>query len=304
MPAYGFCGGTPEQRDGLLSYLVENFHLRRIIAVVHRPDLHDNQLSPFASVPGFERTCDLVLVDGRPIVPGRVIQIYGSESSGLHSGTVLQTFGSGTRPERVFNLLLDQLAMEWRKTPVWACVLIGGRSSRMGRPKHLLTDACGQTWLARSVALVRPLVSGVALSGRGDVPDDLADLPRLPDVPGVSGPLAGILSAMRWQPNVSWLVIACDLPGITTEALAWLLAACRPGIWGPVPRIHIDGPVEPLLAHYDFRARLLFEDLARQGCLRVSAVAENKKIETPLVPEHLRPSWRNVNSPEDLRPQE
>ena len=34
--------------------------------------------------------------------------------------------------------------------PVWGCVLIGGRSRRMGRPKHLI-EAGGCSWLERTV---------------------------------------------------------------------------------------------------------------------------------------------------------
>jgi len=61
-----------------------------------------------------------------------------------------------------------------------------------------------------------------------------------------------------------------------------------------------NSPVEPLLAYYDFHCRYLFEDLARRGCMQIRKVVENPKIETPLVPKKLLPSWRNVNYPADL----
>lgn len=185
-------------------------------------------------------------------------------------------------------------------TPLWACVLIGGRSSRMGKPKHLLQDQQGLTWLERTVALLRPLVDGLVLSGGGEVPEGLHDLIRLPDIPTVAGPLAGILAALRRYPSVSWLLVACDMPDIREEAVRWLLSRRRPGVWGVVPRLREGGHVEPLLALYEFRCASLFEELASAGCLRLGAVAEDPRIETPLVPESLRSSWRNVNTPEDL----
>jgi molybdopterin-guanine dinucleotide biosynthesis protein A len=191
-------------------------------------------------------------------------------------------------------------AAPYDAAPVWACVLIGGRSSRMGRPKHLIQDQNGVTWLERTVHILRPFVAGVVLAGRGEVPESLADLVRIADVPGIAGPLAGILAAMRRRPGVSWLLAACDMPDIKEEAVRWLLARRRPTIWGTVPRLREEGPVEPLLAYYDPRCRALFEDLLRTGCMRIGMVAADAHIETPIVPEHLREAWRNVNTPADL----
>jgi molybdopterin-guanine dinucleotide biosynthesis protein A len=171
----------------------------------------------------------------------------------------------------------------------------------MGKPKHLLKDKSGATWLERTVRLLRPFVIDVVLSGKGEVPGSMNDLIRLADIPGVAGPLSGILAAMRWQPDVSWLLVACDMPDIKEDAVRWLLERRRPGIWGTVPRLLEGGPVEPLLAHYDFRCAPLFEDLLRTGCLRIGMVAANTKIETPVVPEYIRPSWRNVNTAEELQ---
>ncbi|HBT96513.1 MAG TPA: hypothetical protein DEB25_02130, partial [Desulfobulbaceae bacterium] len=51
------------------------------------------------------------------------------------------------------------------KPPLWGCLLIGGKSSRMGRPKHLLPLADGSLWLERAAALLRPRVVGLALVG-------------------------------------------------------------------------------------------------------------------------------------------
>ena len=75
------------------------------------------------------------------------------------------------------------------KAPVWGCVLIGGRSSRMGVPKHLL-EQNGRTWIERTVAILRQQVEQVVIAGSGDLPAVLANLPRVDDVSGLGGPLA------------------------------------------------------------------------------------------------------------------
>ncbi len=181
-----------------------------------------------------------------------------------------------------------------------ACLLIGGRSSRMGQPKHLIRGVTGQTWVEHTVELLNPYVDEVVLSGKGDVPESLSHLIRIADLPEVAGPLTGILAVMRWKPDCCWLLIACDMPNITTDALEWLLASRSSGSYGTVPRLAEDGFVEPLLALYEAQARSYFEELAESKIFRISRVAKRSAISTPVVPGPLADSWRNINTPEQL----
>ena len=189
---------------------------------------------------------------------------------------------------------------KWQQVPVWGCILIGGKSRRMGRPKHLI-ERDGATWLEHAVHKLAPLVDQVVISGQGLLPDSLAALPRIPDGPGLAGPLAGILSVMRWQPAVSWLVMGCDQPDVQVESLQWLLESRRPGIHAILPDLEDDGRIEPLLAWYDYRCRLPLEEIATSGFLRISRLAGRPGVQHFQPPVHLRPSWRNVNTPSELR---
>lgn len=300
IPAFSICGTDGAKRAELVLRLARELEGHGLqTAVLRREPSESGKYEPLTAVEMPGGPCDLILVDGEgaDLLPCLWLD---DGTPPPESSPFLQSFGPEQRLQRLLDFLLEQIDTSWRQTPVFGCVLIGGKSSRMGRPKHLLKDDRG-VWLARTVALLQPLVAGLVLSGAGAVPDDLQDLIRLPDAPGLSGPLAGVLSAMRWHPRASWLVVACDMPDITKEALDWLLAGRRPGVWGTVPRVGQDGLVAPLFAHYDFRSRFLFEDLAVRGCLRVSTVAEHPKIDIPLVPKRLRPCWRNVNTPEELR---
>jgi molybdopterin-guanine dinucleotide biosynthesis protein MobB len=239
------------------------------------------------------------------LFPMRVASEKDEERPPADMEAVLRVFPRGAaRVVQVLDFLLQWLQEIWLQAPVWACVLIGGRSSRMGRPKHLLEkeeSTAGFTWLEHTVGLLQPLIGDhIALSGSGLVPESLAHLPRLPDIPEARGPLTGILAAMRWQPAVSWLLLACDMPDISTEALVWLLAQRQPGCWGTVPRLQENGYVEPLLAHYDYRCGPLFEGLLASGSLRIGQIARQSKIETPLIPLPLRSSWHNINTPQEL----
>jgi len=133
------------------------------------------------------------------------------------------------------------------------------------------------------------------------VPVSLSACPRLPDVPGVSGPMAGLLAAMRWAPHSSWLVTSCDLPSLSVEALRWLLSTREPGVWATLPQL-LPGPhLEPLLAHYDFRAHPLLEELATVGDHCPARIAGHAHVISPSPPPDLMRAWRNINTEAELR---
>lgn len=292
LPVFSLVGGEAKHRASFLRNLRAQLAKRTldlfILPAEERHDPHNLNL--------LVRLHDLVVVDGASQLPLQQIRLGPSrdETAGCLSwegGEGLEIFAEGLVAR------LDELV---RRTPVWACVLIGGKSSRMGRPKHLITDVDGRTWLEKTIELLRPLVDGLVVSGGGLLPEPLADTIRLADIPRVFGPLAGILSACRWQPQVSWLVVACDMPGITTEAVQWLLAGRRAGCWGRVPRLAGSDHGEPLFAWYDVRAGQLFEEQLCTGNLRIGEAAGHSRIDNLLVPEPLRHAFLNVNTPMEL----
>jgi len=184
--------------------------------------------------------------------------------------------------------------------PVWGCVLIGGRSRRMGsRPKHLIHQG-GYSWAERTVGVLLHAVEQVVIAGQGVLPSSLAALPRVADIAGLGGPLAGILAVFRAYPGVSWLVTACDQPDIEEEALRWLLACRQPGILAVLPDLNNDGRIEPLLAYYDQHCCHLLEEMATSGQRRMSSLRHAAGVITPQPPTNIRPCWRNINTPEDL----
>jgi len=183
--------------------------------------------------------------------------------------------------------------------PVWGCVLIGGNSSRMGTPKHLLEHR-GSTWLEIAVNKLREKVDHVVISGKGVVPSSLTGIQVVQDVPGLKGPLAGVLAILRWKPEVSWLVTACDLPDLEAEALDWLLAMRKTETRAILPDLKGNQQLEPLLAYYDASCREYLEEIAANGTMRLSMLAGKPGVITPQPPLHLHGSWRNVNSPDEF----
>ncbi len=295
LPVFLLTGATEEFRVDFAHRLIVEMTERSLTAVFLRQADGGNHSTLALLV----RRYDVVIVSSGIDSPGRPI--------------MLATFSACEPEESPWSLgfeedwpkfvagLLDKLAEYGRRTPVWGCVLIGGRSSRMGRPKHLLRDGRGKTWLENTIATLHPLLDGLVVSGAGVLPEEVAGIHRIPDIPGVVGPLTGILAAGRWQPLVSWLLVACDMPHVSAEAVNWLLAGRRPGCWGRVPRFAGNDRLEPLLAWYDFRSIHLFEEQLYAGKMRIGDAARDMRIDHPTIPEELCFAWENINTPEQLK---
>ena len=245
-----------------------------------------------------ESRYDAVLVEGHKRSPlARKIWLLtdGEQAPPAETGTVdLVLSRQADRHAAALDWIGRHIAGAWTATPVHAGILIGGQSTRMGRPKHLLTRN-GRTWIEHIAEIVRPFVTQTVLLGTAEIPQSLSGLAILPDVPGIAGPLAGMLAAMRWNPGVSWLFAACDMPLISAPAIEWLLAGRRPGVWATLPRLGNESPAEPLFAHYDFRARHLLE-----ACGQPIEIVKYPQIERPFIPSALSAAWRNLNTPKDI----
>lgn len=247
------------------------------------------------------RRYDLIVVEGFKHLPLSRIWLHADDAHLIPADIpdVLADLSRDTdRLAFCRRFIDDWLPRQWLGSSVTGLVLIGGNSSRMGYPKHLISSH-QRSWLENSVALLNEVTDTVVLAGKGEVPTGCIDLPRLPDIPGVSGPLAGILTAMRWQPHTSWLVLACDLPLATGNTLRWLLADRKPGTWAILPQSH-SGRYEPLLAYYDYRIIALLDDLAIRENYRLAHLAGHSKVATPMIPAHLQRDFTNINSQTEL----
>lgn len=136
--------------------------------------------------------------------------------------------------------------------PLHGLVLAGGRSVRLGRDKAaLLLD--GRPLLARCVELLQPLVGDLRVAVRADQADEplRRAFPLLVDVRSDIGPAAGLLAAHGFAPRAAWLVLACDMPRVTSAMLGRLVARRDPECGATAFRAAADGRPEPLCAIYE-----------------------------------------------------
>ena len=177
-------------------------------------------------------------------------------------------------------------------------VLAGGRSERMRTDKGALRYHGAADQRQHTAALLREFCADVRVSVR---PDQAVELPAglvpLPDTFAGLGPLGGLLSAFRADPNAAWLVLACDLPLLTRTTLDFLVSHRQPGRFATALQSPWNDFPEPLITIWEPRAYgelLRFLSLG-YSCPRKALINSDTAILAPPAPEELR----NVNTPEE-----
>lgn len=133
-------------------------------------------------------------------------------------------------------------------------ILIGGRSTRLGRDKASV-ELGGETLTERAIANVRvglspPRITLVAGSSTQFAIDALTtDVPFIFDLYEGRGPLGGIQAALAYSQTPWIFVLACDYPFVSPELMG-LLAAKIDDKFGAVVPQQSDGHLQPLCAFY------------------------------------------------------
>lgn len=110
-----------------------------------------------------------------------------------------------------------------------AVILAGGRSSRMGGGDKCLLPIAGKSLIAHILERLAPQTRDILINTNSDPAPFLKfSLPVLPDaVPGFQGPLAGLLTGMRWSrrrhPRAAYLLSAAsDVPFLPADLVECL----------------------------------------------------------------------------------
>ena len=155
-------------------------------------------------------------------------------------------------PEPVLSAL--RTTVEAAVPRLQALILAGGASSRMGTAKDRIVYRDGQTELERLHQLCLSCGVPAFVSISGARTGDPFPAPVITDRFLGLGPAGAIASAFLAQPDVAWLVLACDLPLLDRTTLDRLIEARDPVRTATA----LQGPgrewPEPLVAIYEPRA--------------------------------------------------
>ncbi|KAH7265566.1 MobA-like NTP transferase domain-containing protein [Fusarium redolens] len=212
-------------------------------------------------------------------------------------------------------MLKASSGLDTKSTTMKPLILAGGKSTRMGSPKHLLPMPDRRPLYQHQIEVLRkacPVAETVYVSLAQDSEmDELlqnASKVSYEATPGENsieiildlescqgdeskGPAAGLLAAYESDPEATWLVVACDYPCITPSALQELQSRYRP----PVTCFrNSEGFCEPLLGIWSPEAISQLKENCKAGKLSPSKAVRELDGHTYL-PENSEALLRNVN---------
>jgi molybdenum cofactor guanylyltransferase len=192
--------------------------------------------------------------------------------------------------------------MRGPSTDVTAFILAGGKSTRMGTDKAFVA-LDGRTLLARALDLARSATPDARIVG--DPAKFASFAPAVEDLFRNCGPLGGIHSALRSSQTELNLILAVDVPFVSSALLQYLISRARNSASATVTVAKAGGGWQPLCAVY----RREFADAAEQSlraghykidtlfnATNTQAITEEELEEAGFSPK----IFRNLNTPEDL----
>lgn len=189
-----------------------------------------------------------------------------------------------------------QQDLESKKPIIYGLVLAGGKSQRMGYDKGLI-NYHGKPQREYLYDLLGNFCDKVYMSCRPEQAETLSEFSPIPDTFLDLGPFGGILSAFRQNPNVAWLVVACDLPFLDKAAIQELLDKHDHSNNATAFYNENTGFPEPLITIWQPRSYAVLLQYLAQGysCPRKVLINSAINLVHPSRPEVLQ----NINYPEE-----
>ena len=175
-------------------------------------------------------------------------------------------------------------------------IMLGGRSTRMGRDKAL-AELGGKTLLDRAVERWQGYGAGLQLSVGAAERKALAPegMTAVVDVYPERGPMGGLHAGLHQCASQLLLLVAVDCPFLGPEQADPLVEAIGDA---DACVYTLEGRPQPLFGLYRCRCGVLAEALISDGENRMSRLLE--RAETVYVPAQDAGPFRNLNTPEDL----
>jgi molybdenum cofactor guanylyltransferase len=189
-----------------------------------------------------------------------------------------------------------------RRKDVAAFILAGGKSTRMGRDKAFV-NIDGRPLLQHALELARSVTADVRIVGSNEKFSAYA--PIVEDVFRDCGPLGGIHAALRASTTELSLILAVDMPFVTTEFLQYLIDVASESREAAVTVPRTDHGMQPLCAVYRREFAHEAEKALHAGRYKIDPLF-NQVTTRVIQPEELQARgfsdclFRNLNAPEDI----
>lgn len=197
---------------------------------------------------------------------------------------------------KIEKFVMNYFNQNIKSRPMKGLILTGGKSSRMGSDKSLL-NYHGETQVQHVTKQLSVVCDKVFVSVREKKTE--LYFPQVEDKFLDIGPMGGILSAMREDPEATWLVMACDLPFVTDETLKYLIDHRNPFRNATAFQSNEDEFPEPLCAIYEPKAVLSLLFFLGLGYHCPRKVMINSRVELLRLPNK---DWlKNANTMEEFQ---
>lgn len=150
-------------------------------------------------------------------------------------------------------------------------ILAGGKSSRMGTNKALL-KINGKTVIENVITELEPLVNHILIVTNSFEDYEFLNLPMVEDQWKEMGPLAGIHAGLRSSKSERNLIVACDMPFISSQ-LGEILLHQLDSYQAAVPEI--SGQLHPLFAAYRKEVKEEIQKALEKEQLRIRGIFRN-----------------------------
>lgn len=182
--------------------------------------------------------------------------------------------------------------------PLYGLVLAGGKSVRMGFDKSSIKwHGVEQRYYMAD--LLSNVCEDIFISCRPEQQSKIEKYKTIADNFEGAGPLIGILSAFKANPNVAWLVTACDLPLLDLQTLQYLIQNRDTACIATTFKSPFDSLPEPLITIWEPSSYERLQTHITDGytCPRKALLRNeaNVKILIPPYPDALM----NANTPDD-----
>jgi molybdopterin-guanine dinucleotide biosynthesis protein A len=194
----------------------------------------------------------------------------------------------------------EKLLLRLQPSPIKGLIMAGGMSARMGQDKANM-HYHGKNQIAYLAEQFENLGIQAHVSCRSNQAQELVypELPIIEDSILQSGPVGGLISAFRFDPNAAWLVVACDLPHFCSNAMQQLIASRKIEAIATAFNSPFDAYPEPLACIWEPKSFLkLTQYLAFGNTCPRKVLLQNDSF----LLEAENPLWLlNANTPEEAQ---
>jgi molybdopterin-guanine dinucleotide biosynthesis protein A len=188
--------------------------------------------------------------------------------------------------------------MEQVIPPLNGLVLAGGKSLRMGYDKSSIAWH-GKEQRYYMAEQLKQICDDVFISCRAEQQNEInINYKTLVDTFVDLGPYGAILSAFREKPDAAWLVVACDLPLLDSNALQYLIENRNVSAVATTFESPYDGLPEPLITIWEPKAYPILLSFLSQGYTCPRKALRNNDVQ--IIKAENADTLMNVNTQEEV----